>query len=246
MPRDNAPPEYCIYCDESCHLEHDRQPIMVLGAIWCARSDVKALSNEVQALKRKYGASGELKWGKVSRSKMDFYRALIDWFVTAEGLRFRSLIVMDKARLDHQAFNQGDHDLFYYKMYFSLLREILDPQRRHRIYLDIKDTRSRKKLQKLREVLCNDKFDFTSQMISHLQNIRSHESHLMQVADFFCGALSYQHRYLLRRGDHAATAEKSELLLRIEKTLGVDLDRSTPRAKTKFNIFCFTPRGNGA
>jgi len=24
---------YNIYCDESCHLEHDRQPVMVLGAI---------------------------------------------------------------------------------------------------------------------------------------------------------------------------------------------------------------------
>jgi len=22
-----------VYCDESCHLEHDRQPVMVLGAI---------------------------------------------------------------------------------------------------------------------------------------------------------------------------------------------------------------------
>lgn len=27
--------EYNIYCDENCHLEHDRQPIMVIGCIWC-------------------------------------------------------------------------------------------------------------------------------------------------------------------------------------------------------------------
>jgi len=26
--------EYNIYCDESCHLEHDRQPIMVIGGMW--------------------------------------------------------------------------------------------------------------------------------------------------------------------------------------------------------------------
>ncbi len=24
-----------IYCDESCHLEHDREKVMVLGAVWC-------------------------------------------------------------------------------------------------------------------------------------------------------------------------------------------------------------------
>jgi hypothetical protein len=25
-----------VYCDESCHLEHDRQKVMVLGAIGCS------------------------------------------------------------------------------------------------------------------------------------------------------------------------------------------------------------------
>ena len=24
-----------VYCHKSCHLEHDRQEVMVLGAIWC-------------------------------------------------------------------------------------------------------------------------------------------------------------------------------------------------------------------
>ena len=24
-----------IYCDESCHLENDREKAMVLGAVWC-------------------------------------------------------------------------------------------------------------------------------------------------------------------------------------------------------------------
>ncbi len=26
---------YNIHCDESAHLEHDRQGVMVLGAVWC-------------------------------------------------------------------------------------------------------------------------------------------------------------------------------------------------------------------
>ena len=26
---------YNIYCDESCHLENDDKPVMLLGAIWC-------------------------------------------------------------------------------------------------------------------------------------------------------------------------------------------------------------------
>jgi len=25
-----------VYCDESCHLEHDHQGVIVSGAIWCS------------------------------------------------------------------------------------------------------------------------------------------------------------------------------------------------------------------
>jgi hypothetical protein len=246
MTNNDERPEYCIYCDESCHLEFDRQPVMVLGAVWCAKSEVEAISAELQELKQRHGATAELKWGKVSRSKMPYYRDLINWYVGRAGLQYRGLVVLEKGRLDHDAFNQGDHDLFYYKMYFSLLREILDPRFQYRIYLDIKDTRSRKKVKKLKEVLCNDRFDFTSQMIAHLQNIRSHESQLMQLADFLSGAVSYKHRYILRNGEHAPTQEKAEIVTRIENALGVNLGRSTSRAAEKLNLFCFTPRERGA
>ena len=29
--------EYNIYCDESCHLEHDGIKPMAIGAVWCPR-----------------------------------------------------------------------------------------------------------------------------------------------------------------------------------------------------------------
>ena len=27
-----------VYCDESCHLEHDNIPTMVIGAVWCPQA----------------------------------------------------------------------------------------------------------------------------------------------------------------------------------------------------------------
>ena len=39
---------YNIYCDESCHLEHDSQPIMAQGAVWCRLEDVHALCSQIQ------------------------------------------------------------------------------------------------------------------------------------------------------------------------------------------------------
>ena len=32
---------YNIYCDESCHLEQDGQPVMVLGAVWLSHDHAR-------------------------------------------------------------------------------------------------------------------------------------------------------------------------------------------------------------
>lgn len=225
-----------VYCDESCHLENDRQPVMLLGAIWCPQTEVVRLSREVQDMKTRHKAAGELKWTKVSNSRLGFYIELIDWFLAEAPLHFRGLVVLHKERLNHALFNQGSHDDFYYKMYFSLLSKILSPDERYNIYLDIKDTRSRLKLRKLREVLCNDRYDFTRQMVGHLQNIRSHEAHLLQVCDFLLGAVSYRHRGL------AGNLAKVEVIRHLEERLERDLLHSTPLREEKFNLFLFTPQ----
>lgn len=225
-----------IYCDESCHLENDHQPVMLLGAVWCPQEEVTRLSHELQDMKARHNTAGELKWTKVSSARLDFYLELVDWFLGEAPLHFRGLVVLHKERLNHALFNQGSHDDFYYKMYFSLLSKILSPDECYNIYLDIKDTRSRLKLRKLGEVLCNDKYDFTSQMIRHLQNIRSHEAYLLQVCDFLLGAVSYQHRGL------AGNPAKVAVIKHLEQRLDRSLLYSTPLREEKFNLFLFTPR----
>jgi hypothetical protein len=233
-----------VYCDESCHLENDRMPIMVFGGVWCLNSEAPRLSKELALIKEQYDARGELKWNKISGHKLSFYKAVLDWFKTSKEMHFRGLVVMDKSKLRHDEFNAGSHDTFYYKMYFSLLRPILSPDHQYEIYLDIKDTQSRKKVRKLREVLCNDRYDFTSSMIAWCQNIRSHESHLLQVADFLIGAVSYKHRYELRSPPNPPSSAKLEVLHYLEQTQQVDLSRSSPLRAEKFNLFCFTPQAS--
>lgn len=99
--------------------------------------------------------------------------------------------------MNHAYFNQGSHDSFYYKMYFNMLRNILTRPNQYTIFLDIKDTRSAQKLQTLKEILCNNALDFTQQMINNIQNIHSHESEILQLADLLIGAVGYQHRNLV-------------------------------------------------
>lgn len=225
-----------VYCDESCHLEHDGQPVMVLGAVWCPKQDAHRLGAELRDIKARHRARGELKWSKTSASRLPFYLEVVEWFLAESPLHYRGVVVQNKAALNHGEFNDGDHDQFYYKMQFSLLNKILSPDSRYAIYLDVKDTRSRLKLKKLREVLCNNVYDFTSEMIGHIQNIHSHEAELMQLADYLTGALGYRHRHL------AGNSAKLAVLRHLEAQWGRSLLLSTPLREQKFNIFLFTPR----
>jgi Protein of unknown function (DUF3800) len=225
-----------IYCDESCHLENDREPVMLLGAVWCPKSEAGVLAAELRALKVKYNAKGELKWTKVSKSRSEFYHAVVHWFFNRPSLRFRGLVILHKERLNHQQFNKGSHDAFYYKMYFSLLNKILGPTNKYNIYIDIKDTRGRQRLKLLNEVLCDNVHDFTSEMIEHIQNVHSGELELMPVADLLLGAVAYRHR------GKTGSPEKVTVVDLIERLHGRSLLDATSLFEQKLNLFLFSPK----
>lgn len=229
---------YNVYCDESCHLEHDGIPVLAWGAVSCPDADVRAIAETVRALKAQYGLSSsfEAKWTKVSPGKADFYLALVDLFLADERLRFRGLLVPDKALLDHQRFDQS-HDDWYYKMYFTMLRPIFSAPHRYRIYLDVKDTRGGPRTRKLHEVLANSLYDFDRECIERVQQVRSHESELLQMADVLIGALTYANRGL------ATSAAKAAIVARLRERLGSHvLIRTSTFAATKFNILLWQPR----
>lgn len=226
------PVTYNVYCDESCHLENDNQHIMVLGAIWCQFEKAREASVSLRGLKVAHGLSPafEVKWAKVSPSKQPFYLELVDYFFSNEALNFRALVVPDKSKLQHALYGQ-DHDTWYYKMYFDMLKVILEPEARYRIYLDIKDTRSAAKIAKLHDVLCNNVYDFERQIIERVQTVRSHEVELLQLADLFIGAVSYANRGL------SENSAKVSLVERIRKRSGYTLTRTNLLRESKLNIF---------
>ncbi len=228
--------EYNLYCDESCHLHHDGINVMLLGAIWCRMESKDQIFKSIREIKLRHGLSPsfEIKWNKVSASKVVFYLELIDYFFDNEELHFRALVVTDKKSLDHEFFNQ-DHDTFYYKMYFDLIKVILLPACTFNIYLDIKDTRSQQKVNKLHEVLCNSQYDFKSQIIRKIQQVRSHEVALIQITDLLIGALAYLHRGL------SENQAKKEIIERIRLRSGYSLLKTTLLKEEKMNVFVWKP-----
>lgn len=224
-----------VYCDESCHLEHDRQKVMILGAVWCPLEKVKEIAQSIRVIKEKHGLGWgfEIKWTKVSPGKLDFYIDLTNYFFAEPDLHFRALIVADKNKLSHEVYSQS-HDEWYFKMYFTMLKAIFRPNASYRIYLDIKDTRSAPKVRKLQDVLCNNAYDFSREIIQKVQTVRSHEVEQIQLTDLLIGAVAYANRGL------SGSSAKQRLVEIIRERSGYNLTRSTLYREDKFNLFRWT------
>lgn len=227
-----------VYCDESCHLENDHQKAMVLGAVWCPVDKTRKIAVRLREIKQKHGLSlqFEAKWTKVSPSKATLYLDLIDYFFDDDDLHFRALIVPDKSKLQHDVIPGQDHDIWYYKMYFDMLKVIFRPDSRYHVYLDIKDTRGAEKVRKLHQVICNSMYDFSQGIIERVQLVRSHEIEQLQLADLLIGAISYLHR------ERSGNTGKEALIQRIRQRSGYSLTKTTLLREEKMNLFCWHAR----
>jgi hypothetical protein len=229
---------YNLYCDESCHLEHDRCSAMGFGAISIDRAAARSASKDIRALKQKGGCRGELKWTKVSDKNAAFYCDMVDYFFASPELSFRALIVNGKERLNHELYNQGSHDLFYYKMYYYLVRNVAeyDPNKELRIFIDIKDTKSSLKVHELGAVLRRSFHDPEGRRIARIQHIRSNESELLQLADFLLGAVVYDSRELM------GSMAKRAVIKRMIGHAHHGLRGTTAPWEQKLNLYHFWPR----
>ncbi|MCH5690090.1 DUF3800 domain-containing protein [Niabella sp. W65] len=169
-------------------MEKDKNPFMLIGYISSAYNQVSLHHDNIRQIKKRFNLHTEVKWNSLSKSSYPFYSELIDYFF-ATDLQYRA-IVIDKGQLKHEEFNQS-HDDFYYKMYFQLLSKKLLHDCNYNIYLDVKDSRSAKKVNGLRAFLNKNYVT-----VRTLQNIRSHESELMQLTDIITGAIGYRLRGL--------------------------------------------------
>ena len=232
---------YNLYIDESCHLQNDYSPsVMSIGYIKANTKDILKLKNDIKIIKKEHRTPFEYKWNKVSSSRISLYKELIDYFFENQ-LFFRCVIIKYKERLDHASYNQGDHSNFYYKMIYQLLHnKFTTPidNNLYNIFLDIKDTRGREKIKKIKQVFDNE-FQKNSPFI-HFQHIRSYESELIQMADLFIGAVTFKTRG--KYFEVNANRTKVALVDYLEKKSGYSLEESTEPWETKFNIFDHQPK----
>ncbi len=233
--------KYNIYCDESCHIQHDGNDIMVIGGVFCPKNNVKRVNKEIRKIKEKHGIiKSEIKWHKVSNNKFDFYCELIDYFFSNDELRFRCVIAPEKKRLNLKCFSLS-YDDWYYRIYYLLLKEIVGVDAEYYIYMDIKDTNGGSKIKKLKIVLNNMLYAFYNDVVKNIQLVRSDEIEIIQLSDVLIGAVSYVNRNL-NNNDNA----KSKIIDLIMEKTGQSLKYTTmPKVfHNKFDIFRWRPKGD--
>lgn len=228
--------KYRIFIDETSHLEHDKHYSMCVGYIQVSNDKYDEIKQDIKQIQLQYKSPFELKWGKFSKSRLPFYKALVDYFIQS-SLQFRCVLVKPKNRLNHEQFNQGSHDNFYYKMIYYLIKKSVQ-QNDCSIYLDIKDTRGKEKLKKIEEVFqLKLKKENPFRIIQHL---RSEDNIFIQLADFFIGAVNYKSRAF--HENLPINKAKQDFIDYLETKIGFNLNDGTPPWEEKFNIFDFQPQ----
>jgi hypothetical protein len=184
--------KYNLFVDESCHLEHDKIPVMCIGYIKVPHLAYDELKHIFTQIKIEHNTRGEIKWNKFSNSRLPLYKKLVDFFFNTP-LEFRCVLVKYKERLNHADFNRGSHDNFYYKITYYLLRPN-PPGVDYRVFMDIKDTKGKERLTKIQEVFQN--YHKGESPFIHFQHLRSHDNVFFQLADLFIGAITYRTRQI--------------------------------------------------
>lgn len=230
--------KYNVYCDESCHLQNDRNDIMVIGGIICSKHKVKKINCEIRKIKEKYNITSEIKWHNISNYRIEFYKDLIEYFFSNEDLKFRCVIAPDKQKLNLEKYSLS-YDDWYYRIYYLLLKEIVGVDDEYFIYMDIKDTNGGEKVKKLKKVLNNLLYAFYNDVVKNIQLVRSNEVEIIQLSDVLIGAISYVNRDL----NNKQNAKNDIINLIMEKT-GQSLKyTTTPKVfHNKFDIFRWKPK----
>lgn len=228
--------DYRLFFDESCHLVNNESKVMTVGYVKVPEEAYAQLYQEFKDIMKSHKVFDELKWNKFAKSRLDLYKQIINYFFD-NSIDFRCVVIKHKDRLGPEDLNKGSYDNFYYKMVVDLL-DMNSTESKFKVYLDVKDTRGKEKLNKINEAY-KLQHHGNSPFI-HFQHLHSHDNLFIQLADFLIGAITYKSRSL--RGEFKMEDNRAELIYHLEDKAGYYLDEGTPQWETKFNISDYQPK----
>lgn len=241
-----------VFVDESSQNNHQ---FMVLGALVVPGTAVQACEDSIRAILERHKMLGEMKWSKVSRGKLEVYRALVAhhfYLVQSCGIEFHAMTV-DCRELDHVAYNHGDAELGFNKFVFRLLNVRVGKRfgtaERIVVHMDSRNTnRHPSELQTiLNAAAARDYAPPGAVPFARVAHRDSKGSRLVQLCDLLSGAVAWhKNDHDAREGaSQAKTLLANEIANRIGRArLGAD----TPMGQYALSVWNarLRPRGRGA
>lgn len=227
---DNLIAQYNIYCDES-RVENKDSKKMVIGALFLPRKEKTRITNNLKKIFKKYKFLQELKWSRINKEQLAFYKLIIDYFVTEKELSFRCIIV-DKSKVKYNQYHNNDEELAFFKFYYLMLRSKLSNNNQYYIFLDKKPTRDKNRARALHSFLESYiLLNRTNCNIKHFQAYSSNENLLIQLCDFLTGLIGFACNYQNKQSNRLS------FVLYLRKKLGKNaLCRTTALNEEKFNV----------
>lgn len=224
---------YNIYLDESS-IDNPKNDFMVIGGIFMQRILRDELKNKIKDLRIKHNFYPELKWTKINKKNIPFVKDIIDLFFSynEDDLQFHSIVV-DKTRVLYDIYHSWDKEEAFYKFIYQLLQYKFKNDSLYYLFLDNKDNSDENRLTNLKKflsIVAEKKYYNTE--IKHIQSYCSKEMQLIQLADFFIGAVWYIKNW------YWTSESKKEIIDYILEKLGKkSLDFKSTKEEKKFNIF---------
>lgn len=217
-----------IYIDESSQTKNR---YLVIGGVILPTANVASADICLNNARLPELPHGEMKWGKVSRSKLAAYQRYVDCFFDSKELehaKFHSLVI-DTSRLDHARFNQGSREIGFNKELYNLATKCARLQRSNyfHLYPDYRDTNQ--KPEDLRNILNHGRHksnDGREWPFRRCQFRDSAKTPLLQLVDLLLGALAFGKNKHYEAA--SASKHKIDLARHVMRRAGIrDLDQDT-------------------
>ena len=215
-----------IYCDES---NIHSGSTFYLGALCGSPRRMEILQEALSVFRTQHDCTAEMKWVKVSRSKLSDYQAFVDIFFDDDFAHFHVLQVQQGKSWKKWGANA---DQRFFKSYYFFLRGLMRPSYcRYEIYLDYKDGKPYR-WQSLKIALNRAIARDYEQMrkpdtVAILRPKNSKECDLIQLVDVLLGAMTT-----------SATARAKSSLARYVRRRAKELTRSSsPKQKITHDLW---------
>lgn len=221
-----------IYCDES-RYSNDHDPYLVIGAVKCLREDKPKIVSDIARIKAEHGISSEIGWKTVSKSKADFYRDILKWFINNDSIVFRCVMANKKRLWSH------DNEDAFYVVYHQLFSHWMLSDNTYHIYLDRKKNSRNNRIPTLKQKVTRDVPKTAT--IACAEEVESRECVPVQIADLLIGVVGYvQNGHTDPTKYPDGSLFKSELCQYAADLLGRSrISQPTGPYERKFNVFLF-------